>query len=152
MKLPVMAIEGGIYSYIIPLGRTITGFFVGMMLGIVGGWAALTLNAMVGYPWGANVHLGIYVIGIGVGAGIGAYVGWINLALRWYVVLATVLLVITAGVVGSAIGNLYWSFFTDASYMGARDTRVNVTHFGGVLGAILVSTLFGLYYHFRTRS
>ena len=122
-----------------------------MMLGIVGGWAALTFNAMVGYPWGANIHLSIYVFGIGLGAGIGAYGGWINLSLRWYAVLATVLLVIAAGVIGSAVGNAYWNFFTDASYMGARDTRVNMTHFGGTVGAGVVSTLFGLFYHFRSR-
>ena len=151
MKLPVMVVEGGIYSYIIPIGRIITGFFVGMILGIVGGWAALTFNAMVGYPWGANVHLSIYVIGIGLGAGIGAYVGWINLSHRWYIVGGTALLVLAAGIVGSALGNTYWHVIADASYMGARDTRVNITHFGGAVGAIVVSSLFGLYYHFRTR-
>ena len=151
MKLPVTMVDGGIYGFVIPLARTIAGFFVGMMLGIVGGWAALTFNAMVGYPWGANIHLAIYVIGIGLGAGIGAYGGWINLNLRWYMVLATILLVISAGIIGSAVGNSYWSFFTDASYMGARDTRVNITHFGGAIAAGGLSTLIGLYYHFRTR-
>lgn len=152
MKLSVMAAEGGIYGYVVPAARIIAGFFVGMMLGIVGGWAALTFNAMVGYPWTANVHLAIYVCGIGLGAGLGAYMTWINLGVRWYIVAMTIALVIAAGVAGSAIGNSYWSFFTDASYMGARDTRVNVTHFGGAISAIVVSTLFGLYYHFRTRS
>ena len=151
MKMPVTMFEGGIYGYAIPVGRTIAGFFVGMMLGIVGGWAALTFNAMVGYPWPAGVHLGIYIFGIGLGAGIGAYGGWINLNLRWYAVIITILLVIAAGVAGSAVGNAYWNFFTDATYMGDRDTRVNITHFGGALGAGVVSTLFGLYYHFRTR-
>jgi hypothetical protein len=151
MKLPVTMVDGGIYGFVIPTARTIAGFFVGMMLGIVGGWAALTFNAMVGYPWGANIHLAIYVFGIGLGAGIGAHGGWINLSLRWYAVLATIFLVIAAGVIGSAIGNAYWNFFTDASYMGDRDTRVNMTHFGGTIAAGLMSTVFGLYYHFRTR-
>ena len=59
---------------------------------------------------------------------------------------------IAAGVMGSAhLGNAYWNFFTEATYMGARDTRVNITHFGGMIGAGAVDTLFGLYYHFRTR-
>jgi len=151
MKLPVTMVDGGIYGFVIPTARTIAGFFVGMMLGIVGGWAALTFNAMVGYPWGANIHLAIYVFGIGLGAGIGAYGGWINLSLRWYMVLATIFLVIAAGVIGSAIGKAYWHFFTEATYMGDRDTRVNMTHFGGTIAAGSMSTLFGLYYHFRTR-
>ena len=151
MKLPVTMVDGGIYGFVIPMARTIASIFVGMMLGIVGGWAALTFNALVGYPWGANIHLAIYVIGIGLGAGIGAYGCWINLNPRWFIILATILLVIAAGIIGSAVGNAYWSFFTDATYMGARDTRVNVTHFGGMIGAGAVATLFGLYYHFRTR-
>ena len=151
MKLPVTMVDGGIYGLVIPAARTIAGFFVGMMLGIVGGWAALTFNAMVGYPWSANVHLAIYIFGIGLGAGIGAYGGWINLGLRWYGILAVILLVIAAGIIGSAVGNTYWNLFTEATYMGARDTRVNITHFGGAIGAGAVSTVFGLYYHFRTR-
>ena len=152
MKLPVTLAEGGVYGYIVPAARIIAGFFVGMMLGIVGGWTALTFNAMAGYPWSANVHLGIYVVGIGLGAGLGAYMTWINLGVRWYLVAMTIGLVIAAGVVGSAIGNVYWEVFTEASYMGARDTRVNVTHFGAALAAIAVSTSFGLFYHFRTHS
>ena len=152
MKLPVTVVEGGIYGYVVPAARIIAGFFVGMMLGIVGGWAALTFNAMVGYPWSASVHLAIYTTGIGLGAGLGAYMAWINLSMRWYIIFITIALVFAAGIAGSAIGNAYWEFFTDATYMGARDTRVNVTHFGGAIAAILVSTFFGLYYHFRTRS
>ena len=151
MKLPVTMVDGGIYGFVIPMARTIASIFVGMMLGIVGGWAALTFNALVGYPWGANIHLAIYIIGIGIGAGIGAYGCWINLNPRWYIIVGTILLVIAAGVIGSAVGNAYWSFFTEATYMGARDTRVNITHFGGMIGAGAVATLFGLYYHFRTR-
>lgn len=147
-----LALEGGIYGYVVPAARIIAGFFVGMMLGIVGGWAGLTFNAMVGYPWAANVHLSIYIAGIGLGAGLGAFMGWINLNLRWYVVLATGAAIILAGILGSAIGNLYWELFTDASFMGARDTRVNMTHFGAAVAAIVVSTGLGLFFHVRTRN
>ena len=145
-------LEGGIYSYVIPAGRIIAGFFVGAILGIVGGWAALTFNALVGYPWTGQVHLLIYVFGIGLGAGIGAYMGWINLNLRWYLVALSVLLALAGGVIGSFVGNFYWDTFTSESYLGARDTRVNITHFGAAIGAIVVSTALGLYYHFQTRS
>ncbi len=152
MNIGKIAMEGTIYSYIVPVGRIIAGFFVGMMLGIVGGWAGLTFNALVGYPWNANIHLTFYLAGIGLGAGLGAYLTWMNLGMRWYLVVLTVFLVIVAGMLGSVLGNLYWDFFTDASYMGARDTRVNVTHFGAAIGAIIVSSIFGLYYQLRTRS
>lgn len=147
-----LALEGGIYGYLVPAARIIAGFFVGMMLGIVGGWAGLTFNALVGYPWAANVHLSIYIACIGLGAGLGAYMGWINLNLRWYVVLATAAAVVLAGILGSALGNLYWEFFTDATYMGARDTRVNMTHFGAAVAAIVVSTGLGFFYHVRTHN
>lgn len=146
-----MMLEGGIYSYAIPLGRSIAGFFVGAILGIAGGWTGLTFNAMVGYPWDANVHLGIYVVSIGLGAGLGAWVGWINLSLRWYIVALTILMVIVGGVIGSVLGNLYGLEVIGPTYLGERDTRVNITHFGAAFGAILVSTVIGLYYHFRTK-
>lgn len=146
-----MMLEGGIYSYAIPLGRIIAGFFVGAILGIVGGWTGLTFNAMVGYPWDANVHLAIYVVSIGLGAGLGAWVGWINLSLRWYIVALTILMVLVGGIVGSVLGNLYGLEFIGPTYLGERDTRVNITHFGAAFGAISVSTVIGLYYHFRTK-
>ncbi len=147
-----MFVDSTIYSYVIPAGRFIAGLFVGTMLGIVGGWAALTFGAFVGYPWSAEVHRIIYIVGIGVGAGLGAYLGWINLNLRWYFILATVLLAIAGGVIGSYIGNNYWAVFTEATYMGERDTRVNYTHYGAAVGAIAIASVFGLYTHFRTRS
>jgi len=146
-----MMLEGGIYSYLIPVARTIAGFFVGALLGIFGGWMALTFNALVGYPWTQTAHLGIYVAGIGLGAGLGAYVGWINLSLGRPIVALTILLVIVGGIVGSVLGNLYGLEFIGPTYLGERDTRINLTHFGGAFGAIIVSTGFGLYYHFRTK-
>ncbi len=147
-----MVMEGGIYGYVVPAGRIIAGFFVGLILAIVGGWAALTFNAMVGYPWPASIHLSIYIAGIGLGAGLGAYVGWINLSMRWYVVILTFLLVLVAGIVGSTLGNVYWEYLLGETYLGPRDSRVNATHFGAAVGAIAVSSVLGLYYHFRTRS
>ena len=122
-----------------------------MMLGIVGGWLALTFGAFIGYPWPAQVHLYIYVICIGVGAGTGAYCGWISLSVRWYVVVTTILVIMAGGVIGSYVGNNYWDAFIDMSYMGVRDTRVNATHWGAAIGASVVATMLGLYFHFRTR-
>lgn len=146
-----MMLEGGIYGYAIPIGRTIAGLMVGVILAIAGGWLGLTFNALVGYPWPGAVHIGIYVACIGLGAGVGAYVGWINLSLGRHIVALTILLVLAGGIAGSALGNLYGLEFIGPSYLGERDTRVNITHFGAVFGAIIVSTIFGLYYHFRTK-
>ena len=146
-----MMLEGGIYSYIIPVARTIAGFFIGTMLAFCGGWFGLTFNAMSGVPWSLEVHLLIYIFCIGLGAGIGAYAAWINLSLRWYLIVATVLLVLAAGVAGSLLGNTYGLDLFKETYMGARDTRVNLTHYGAIICAGLVATAQGLYYHFRTR-
>ena len=156
-----MMIEGGIYGYAIPAGRTIAGFFLGVMLGILGGWMGVTFNAFVGYPWEQQVSLGIYsfnvhefiyVVSIGLGAGLGAYTGWINLGLRRYVIVLLVLAVLVSGIIGSIIGNVYWEYITGSpTYLGARNTRLNITHFGAAFGAIATATAQGLYYHFRTR-
>ena len=147
-----MMLEGGIYGYAIPLGRMIAGLFIGTMLAIVGGWLGLTFNAMSGVPWSLEVHRFIYIACIGLGAGVGAYTGWINLGLRWYLIAATVLLVLAAGVAGSLLGNTYGLDLVKETYMGARDTRVNLTHYGAIGFATIVATAQGLYYHFRTRS
>ena len=146
-----MILEGGIYSFAIPAGRTIAGFFIGAMLGIVGGWFASSINALFGTPWVGTDFFRVYLFCIGAGAGIGAYVGWINLSIRWYMVATTLLLAIVGGVVGSNIGFYQWETFTEESYMGPRDTQINVAHFAAPICAIVVSTVFGLYYHFRTR-
>ena len=44
-------LETGVYTWVVPLARTVTGFIIGTMLGIVGGWAVVIFNAMIGYPW-----------------------------------------------------------------------------------------------------
>ncbi len=146
-----MMLEGGIYSYAIPVARMIAGIFIGTILSFGGGVLGWTFSALIGFPWSSEVHLSIYLVGIGLGAGIGAYTGWINLGLRWYLVIATVLLVLAAGVAGSLLGYTYGLDVVEESYLGPRDTRVNVTHYGAIICASLVATAQGLYYHFRTR-
>ena len=84
-------VEGGFYSYLIPFARTVVGFFVGVMLGICGGWVGITFNHMVGFPWSLEVHRNIYIMGIGLGGGLGAYLAWVNLGVRWYLVAGTIL-------------------------------------------------------------
>ncbi len=142
-------LEGGVYTWAVPLARTVTGFIIGAMLGIVGGWAAVIFNAMVGYPWPVDVHLNIYYVGIGMGAGLGAYVGWMNLTDRRCLIIGCLILVIVGGIVGSYIG-LAYGRSTDASHLGRSYTVESGLHFGAATGAILVSTALGLIHEIKT--
>ena len=143
-------VEGGVYTWALPLGRTLVGFMVGVFLGILGGWAALIFNAMIGYPWAVDIHLNIYFVSIGLGAGLGAYVGWINLTVRRYLMIGSLFLVMLGGIVGSYIGLIYGQN-VDPNYMGRSYAIENGLHFGAATGAILVSTALGLFNTIKTR-
>ena len=136
-------IDGGFYAFFIPVARTIAGFCVGVMLGICGGWAAITFNNFIGFPWSLEVHRNIYIVGIGLGAGVGAYLGWVNLSERWYLVVGTVALVLLGGLVGVYIGYEYGKV-VEPSYLGRRYTVDNYLHWFAPLGAIIVATILGL--------
>ena len=142
-------IEGGIYVWAVPLGRTLAGFFVGLVLGIFSGWLALIFNAMIGYPWDLDVHTNIYFVSIGLGAGLGAYFGWMNLALRWYLIASSILLVLAGAMAGTYLGLAYGQY-VDPTYLGRQYTIDNWLHFGAAIGGITVSTALGLFHERRT--
>ena len=144
-----MLFEGGIYSFAIPLGRTIAGFVVGVMLGIVGGWIGITFNNFANFPWSLEVHRNIYIVGIGLGAGLGAYIGWVNLNIRWYLIVGSLVLVLIGALVGVFLGFEYGQI-TDPSYLGRRHTIDGAMHWGAPTGGIVVATAIGLYYQIRT--
>ena len=143
-------VEGGIYVWAIPLGRMLVGFFIGVFLGILGGWLALIFNAMIGYPWDVDIHTNIYFVSIGLGAGLGAYFGWMNLTLRWYLIAGSLLLVLAGGTVGTYIGLVYGQN-VEPTYMGRHYTIDNSLHFGAAIGGITLSTALGLLNVFRTK-
>ena len=143
-------IEGGIYVWAIPLGRMLAGFFIGVFLGILGGWLALIFNAMIGYPWDVDIHTNIYFVSIGLGAGLGAYSGWMNLTLRWYLIAGSLLLVLAGGTVGTYIGLVYGQN-VEPTYLGRQYTIDNSLHFGAAIGGITLSTALGLFNEFRTK-
>ena len=143
-------VEGGIYIWLLPLGRTVVGFMIGAFLAIMGGWLATNFNQLAGYSWDLNVHRNIYFVSIGLGAGSGAYVGWMNLTSRWYLIGASVLLVLLGGVAGTYIGAVYGQNI-DATYLGRQATIVNTSHWGAAIGAILVSTALGLFNEIKTK-
>ena len=143
-------IEGGVYNWVLPIGRTLVGFVVGVMLGILGGWAALIFNAMIGYPWAVDIHLNFYFVSIGLGAGLGAYVGWMNLTVPRYLIIGSLVLVMVGGIVGSYIGLVYGQN-VDPNYLGRSYAIENGLHFGAATGAILVSTALGLFNEIKTK-
>ena len=143
-------VEGGVYNWALPLGRTLVGFIVGVFLGILGGWAALIFNAMIGYPWAGDIHLNIYFVSIGLGAGLGAYVGWMNLTTTRYLIIGSLVLVVLGGIGGTYIGLVYGQN-VDPNYLGRSYAIENGLHFGAATGAILVSTALGLFNEIKTK-
>ena len=142
-------VEGGIYVWVVPLGRTLAGFFVGLFMGIFGGWLALIFNAMIGYPWDLGVHTNIYFLSIGLSAGLGAYFVWMNLNLRWHLIAGSLLLVLVGGIAGTYIGMVYGQN-VEPTYLGRAYTIDNSLHFGAAIGGITVSTALGLFNEIRT--
>src|SRR5687767_10232520 len=91
-------LQGGISSYLIPLGRTLAGFIAALLLAFLGDVTGRVFNLAIGFPWSQSVHQNIHFVSIGVGAGIGAYLGWMSLGLRWYLLLGWVMLVLAGGI------------------------------------------------------
>jgi hypothetical protein len=141
-------VEGGIYPYLIPFARTVAGLSVGVMLGIVGGWTAITFNHMIEFPWSLEVHRNIYIVGIGLGGGLGAYLGWMVLNIRWYLILGTILLVLAGGVLGAYLG-LKYGEIADPTYLGRRYTIDNMMHWGAAIGGIAVAAALGILHYVR---
>lgn len=142
-------LEGGVYTWVLPLGRTIAGFVIGVFLGILGGWAALIFSAMIGFPWSGDVHRNMFFISVGLGAGLGCYFGWMNLALPWHLIAGSILIVLAGGIAGAYIG-LEYGRNVDPTYLGRAYTVNNWLHYGAAIGGIIVSTALGLFTEIRT--
>ena len=143
-------IEGGVYNLVIPLGRTLAAFLVGIMLGIAGGWMGLTFNALTGFPWTLAVHRNVYLAGIGLGAGAGAYLCWMNLGLRRPWIMVSFLAVLLGGIGGAYAGYTYGQS-AQVSYLGRAHTINNMAHLGAAIGGAGVATILGIINDIRTQ-
>lgn len=143
-------IEGGVYNLVIPLGRTLAAFLLGIMLGIVGGWMGLTFNALTGFPWSLTVHRNIYLAGIGLGAGAGAYLCWMNLGLRRPWIMVSFLAVLLGGIGGAYAGYTY-GHHTEPTFLGRAYTVENMLHVGAAIGGAGVATILGIINEIRTQ-
>ncbi len=125
------------------MGRVIAGFMAGLMLGIVGGWMAVVIYAMAGFPWEIELQRNLYLVWIGLGAGIGGYLGWMNLTSRRWLIIAFAVLVIVGGIAGAYLGFIYGQG-AEPGYLGRRYTLDSAIHIGAAIGAIVTATALGL--------
>jgi hypothetical protein len=136
-------LQGGISSYLIPLGRTLAGFIAALLLAFLGDVTARVFNLAIGFPWSQAVHLNIILIGIGVGAGIGAYLGWMSLTPRWYLLLGWVMLVLAGGIVGAFLGRIYGPG-VDPTYWWSRFATDPTIYLSAAALSTIVATILGL--------
>jgi hypothetical protein len=142
-------LQGGISSYVIPLGRTLAGFIAALLLAFLGDVTARVFNLAIGYPWSQLVHQNIHLIGIGVGAGIGAYLGWMSLGPRWYLVLGWAMLVLAGGIAGAFLASVYGPG-VDPTYWWSRFATDTTIHLSAAALSTVVATILGLINDIRT--
>ena len=136
-------LQGGISSYLLPLGRTLAGFVTALLLAFLGDVTARVFNLAIGFPWSQAVHQNIILIGIGVGAGIGAHLAWMSLSPRWYLLLGWVLLVLAGGIVGAYLGSIYGPG-VDPTYWWSRFATDPTIYLSAAALSTIVATILGL--------
>jgi hypothetical protein len=144
-------LQGGISSYVIPLGRTLAGFIAALLLAFLGDVTARVFNLAIGYPWSQLVHQNIHLIGIGVGAGIGAYLGWMSLGPRWYLVLGWAMLVLAGGIAGAFLASVYGPG-VDPTYWWSRFATDTTIHLSAAALSTVVATILGLINDIRIKA
>ena len=136
-------LQGGISSYLLPLGRTLAGFVTALLLAFLGDVTARVFNLAIGFPWSQAVHQNIILIGIGVGAGIGAYLGWMSLNPRWHSILGWAMLVLAGGIAGAFLGRIYGPG-VDPIYWWSRFATDPTVHLSAAALSTIVATILGL--------
>ena len=126
-----------------PAARTLLGFVTACLLAFLGDVVARALNLALGYPWSLSVHQNIQMVGVGLGAGFGAYLPWINLGRRWYVISGAVAIVLAAGVAGAYLGLLLGPG-VDPTYWWGRFAMDSTVHLAAGGLSTFVATVLGL--------
>lgn len=136
-------VRGGTSFYTAMAARTLAGFVVGLFLAFFGDLTARIFSLLLGYPWPPSVHQNLLVIGAGIAAGVGAYLAWMNLSLRWYWILGSLLLVLGGGIGGAYLGHIYGPG-PDPTYWWSRYASDKIIYLTAAIGGIAISTILGL--------
>ena len=131
------------YDPWVSLWRILAGLTVGFLLAVLGGWAGIFLNLLLGYHWPLAIHQNIQMVAIGTGAGLGAYLAWSNSNLRWYWILGTLVLVVAASTLGAYIGRAYGPGI-DPTHLWSQSAVDHAIHVGAAIAGVLISTAIGL--------
>ena len=142
-------LDSNIYTFAVPIARAIAALVLAVLLGIVGGWIAITINAFAGFSWSPEVYRNTYLVGIGLGAGAGGYLAWMDLTPGWFWIVVGVAVVLMGGVAGSFAGYAYGRV-AEESYMGRAYTIDSHIHLGAALGGFGVATILGVFREIRT--
>ena len=134
--------KGVFYSFGVPLGRTLIGFIIGLLLAVLVGWSGMVLNILIGYPWPLAVHQHIQMVAIGIGGGLGPYLAWMNSTLRWYWIGGSIALVLAGSTAGAFLGRTYGPG-VDPTYWWSRYAVDPTIYLFAAIGGIAVATLIG---------
>ncbi len=135
--------QGSMSFYTTSAARTLAGFVVGLFLAFFGDLTARIFSLLLGYPWSPSVHQNLLVIGAGIAAGVGAYLAWMNLSLRWYWILGSLLLVLVGSSGGAYLGHIYGPG-PDPTYWWSRYASDKTIYLTAAIGGIAISTILGL--------
>ncbi len=136
-------VQGGTRFFTTTVARTLAGFVAGLFLAFLGDFTARIFNLLLGYPLPPSVHQNLLVIGAGFAAGVGAYLAWMNLSLRWYWILGTLLLVLVGSIGGAYLGHIYGPG-PDPTYWWSRYASDKTIYLTAAIGGIALSTILGL--------
>lgn len=136
-------VRGSWWEYAIPVGKTVAGFVLALLLAFVGDLGTRILNLLLGYPWPLEVYQNLNVVSIGAGAGIGAYLGWINWSWSRYWAIGTLLPVIASGVLGAYLG-LAFGPGVDPTYWWSRFATDTTIYLTAAIGGTVCATAIGL--------
>jgi hypothetical protein len=137
--MPLDSITG----FLLWVARTGAGFVAALLLAFIGDLAARVFNLSIGYPWAQSVHQNLHLISIGMGAGIGAYLSWMNLERRWYLVVGLGVMVLGGGVVGAYLGRHYGPG-VDPTYWWSRFALDTTIHLAAAALSTGVAAALGL--------